>query len=346
MKKQQSLFRHILVFVLAQVAWLSLLGLWIYWFVSNQFIFNRLSEIVSPGMMSSSRPIALFVGGIVLLVGISTAMSLIFRNLNLQLNVNRMYDNFIANVTHELKSPLTSIQMYLETMDTRPVHETKQKEFIKIMLQDTRRLYTLINSILDISRLEQKKVAHNFNVHNAQTLFRQLVHEAREQYRMNELIKSTIDADCQVVADKNALQIVINNLIDNAIKYSAPPARIEIFVQCTPLQLVVKVRDYGIGIQGKHQKKIFQKFHRVYEHSSPSVKGTGLGLYWVREIIKYHGGKVMVDSPGKNRGACFTIILPVYPKSKSRYVNKLLKLSQKLRLGSNNDRQKETHSFE
>jgi len=331
-KKKPTLFFHIFIFVLAQLAWLSLLGLWIYWFVSNQFIFNRMPEWVSEEMVSQTTNLISFVGGLVLLVAISVAMSLIFRNLNLQLNLNRLYDNFIANVTHELKSPLASIQLYLETLDQRTVPEKRQQEFIASMRHDADRLNTLINSILDIARLEQKKIAYNFYVHETSNLIKELVRESREQFKLN---KNTITVqgivNVPVVADKNALQIVLNNLVDNAIKYTEGDAKINIEMSQTSKKVLIKVTDNGIGLASKKQKKIFQKFHRLLEGNSPTIKGSGLGLYWVKEIIHIHGGKVSVFSPGKNKGTTFTLELPIYKTSKKRYIEQLLKVTQKLR---------------
>jgi len=332
MNRRPSLFRHILIFVLAQLAWLSLVGLWIYWYVSNHIIISRVSETIPIRPISGPMNILTLIGGLVLLVGISVAMSLFFKNLNLQLNLTRLYDHFIANVTHELKSPLASIQLYLETLNERKVPPHRQKEFIALMSKDATRLNRLINSILDICRMEQKKIAHNFEVYDAQSLIEALIKEAREQYKLNdERLSKKGRLSCQVVADRNALLIVINNLVDNSIKYTDGPVEIEIDLSQTEKNVVIKFSDKGVGINPRHQKKVFQKFHRIHELNVPSVKGTGLGLYWVREIVRSHGGRVNVNSAGLNKGTSFTIELPIYPTSKRRYVERLLKITRKFR---------------
>ena len=128
-----------------------------------------------------------------------------------------------------------------------------------------------------------------------------------------------------------ALQSVFNNLIDNSIKYSKSKPRILIMISDTPKNLVIQYSDSGIGLPAKNQNKIFLKFHRIYGQDNPSVKGTGLGLYWVYEIIKLHGGRVSVYSKGPGTGTTFTIELPKYPATKSRYINSLLQLTQKWR---------------
>ncbi|MBD3383806.1 sensor histidine kinase [candidate division KSB1 bacterium] len=342
MKKKTSLFRHILVFVLAQVAWLSLVGLWIYWYVSNHIVFSQVSEWISPRTLSRTSNIAVFVGGLVLLVAISFAMSLIFRNLNVQLNLNRFYDNFIANVTHELKSPLASMQLYLETMSERDISKTKQKEFLRLMRKDAIRLNNLINSILEIAKLEQKKVAHDFHIYNADKLIGDIVEEARQQSKLPaDAISLRGTGKCRVVVDKQAMLIVFNNLMDNAIKYSVGYPAIDVILSSSDKNFTVCFVDHGIGISLKKQKKIFNKFYRLHDARSPSVKGTGLGLYWVREIIKYHGGNISVHSEGKDLGTKFTIELPVYPATKRRYIKRLLKLTHKLRQSSGQEREEQ-----
>lgn len=322
--KKNSVVRHIFLFIIAQLVWLSLVGLWIYWYVSNHVVFNRIEGWLAAGDLS--RPISWlpFVGGLLLLVSLSAAMSVIFRNLNLQINMRRMYDNFIANVTHELKSPLASIQLYLETMQSRELSRDRQAEFIAMMQQDTERLNHLINSILNIARMEQKKIAHDFQVRKAEDLVKDLVEQARIQFKLTpEQVRIDGKCDISILADRNALQIVINNLFDNAVKYSESPVQIDVHIGQTLKHMVLTFKDNGIGIPPRHQKKVFQKFHRVHDKNSPSVKGTGLGLYWVKEIIRYHRGKISISSRELGQGTVFTILLPVHLSRKRPELKKL-----------------------
>ena len=246
------------------------------------------------------------------------------------MSLTKLYDNFIANVTHELKSPLSSIQLYLETMKSRQVPVEKQKEFFTIMLKDTKRLNQLINSILEISGLEQKKIAHNYTIVEVQKLTEQLISEATNNYRLSgDSVTVSGGSDCLCVIDHEAYKIVINNLFDNAVKYSSGDAKIDIQILQNSKYFILSFKDYGIGIPIKKQEKIFHKFLRIYDQESPSVKGTGLGLYWVREIIKLHGGKVSVFSAGRGKGAKFTIELPIYRETKKRYINYLLKITNR-----------------
>lgn len=330
MRKKHSLLNHIIIFVLAQIAWLMLLGIWIYWYVSNYIIFEKVGDQLSPQIIYDGTNVFAFVGGLVLLVAIAFGMSLTFRHLNVQLKLTRLYDNFIGNITHELKSPLSSIQLYLETFNTRYVPPHKQKEFIELMMKDSHRLKNLIDSILEISALEQKRVSHDYHIYNAGELFREIIADAVEQYQLPQnAVVVEGDADCKCVADLKALRIVFNNLVDNAIKYSIQGPKIVVKLNCNSKKICIEFTDNGIGIPLKDQKKVFHKFQRIYNRDIPNVKGTGLGLYWVNEIVKNHGGHITVHSEGSNKGTTFRIELPIYMVSKKRYIKRLLKSTKK-----------------
>jgi signal transduction histidine kinase len=334
MKKIDSLFSSILIFVLAQAAWFSLLGLWIYWYVSNYIIFEYVGENVPPQIISDSTNLFALVSGIVLLVFISVGMSFIFVYLNRQMNINKLYDNFIASVTHELKSPLSSIQLYLETINSRDVPVKKQREFVSIMMKDTGRLNNLINSILHLSGIGQKKMVrkypHDYQIYKANEIFSDLLNKSMNKFNLSsDSVNIQENQDCLCVIDSNWFDIVFYNLFDNAIKYSNGNVRINISLSNTLKKILIKFSDNGIGLSYKDQKKIFNKFQRIENSDNPSVKGTGLGLYWVKEIVKYHGGKVQVFSAGREKGTTFTITLPIYQSSKKRYIKTLLKISRK-----------------
>lgn len=330
MKKYKLLLHPVVVFVSAHLAWLSLLGLWIYWYVSNYIIFETVGNKLSPQLAAKKFNVVALVAGLFFLVALLVGIYLIFIYLNKQRNLNKLYDNFIANVTHELKSPLASIQLYLETMNMREVPPARQREFIQLMLKDANRLKHRIQSILEISGLEQKSIAHNFHVHDVESVVRRLISEAKEQFNIDsDSILVRGHTACLCVIDPDALRIVINNLIDNAIKYSVDPVKISIELLSSEKRFILKFTDNGIGLSPVAFKTIFEKFKRIQNYESPTVKGTGLGLYWVKEIIKYHGGSVSVFSRGKMKGTTFKLELPIYQSTKKRYINYLLKLTRK-----------------
>jgi signal transduction histidine kinase len=326
MRGKHSLFYHILIFIIAQLVWLSLLGIWIYWYVSNYIIFEKVGDQVSPQLVYDVQNALPFILGLILLIGLSFITALIFRHLNVQLRLNKLYDNFIGNVTHELKSPLSSIQLYLETLKQREVPAEKRKEFIDMMVKDANRLQSLINTILEISAQEKKKLLQDFRVYKADILVNELIKEACEKFRVEkENFTITGDASCEIAASKDGLKVVFDNLVDNAVKYSTEQAKIRITLNCNPKKFSILFSDLGIGINIKEQKKIFNKFYRIYNKEIPNVKGTGLGLYRVREILKAHEGKITVFSEGEGKGTTFKVELPTYGSISNRRLKKFLK---------------------
>ena len=332
MRGKNSLFYHILIFVVAQLVWLSLLGIWIYWYVRNYLVYEKVGEEVSPQLIYDVQNALPFILGLILLIGLSFITSLIFRHLNVQLKITRLYDNFIGNVTHELKSPLSSIQLYLETLKQRNVPPEKQKEFFEMMTKDANRLQSLINSILEVSAHEKGKLAYDYEVYYADTIIKNILLESFERFRVaKENYKIIGKADCEIRTGKDALKIVFDNLIDNSLKYSVKHPLIEVKFDCSHNNLIVEFTDNGIGIAHKEQKNIFKKFYRIYNHDIPSVKGTGLGLYRVKELIKTHRGKITVSSEGEGKGTSFRIELPAYRGEKNQLLINILKTkNQKL----------------
>lgn len=317
MRKPSSTAKNLIIFILAQLFWLALVGLWIYWYVSNYLIFEKVGEKVSPQINVQAPEVFPFVGGLILLVGLSFIMVLIFRHLNVQIRLTSLYDNFIANITHELKSPLSSIQLYLETLKTREVPTEKQKEFFEQMLRDTNRLQNLINSILEISALESKKQRESFAIKSAKDFLPKIIKTSADNFRLADNVLSiSIEGDSDILIDEHSFKMVFDNLIDNSIKYSTGNLKIWVKITCKENKVEIEFKDNGIGIESKEQKNIFKKFYRIYDSDIPNVKGTGLGLYWIRGIIKNHNGKISVYSEGKGKGTTFKIILPSYKTKK------------------------------
>jgi len=201
---------------------------------------------------------------------------------------------------------------------------------MQLMHRDIDRLNHLISSILYMSGLERKKTVrkypHNYHVYQADTVFRELIYDAARQLKLPaDSIKLEGRAPCRCVIDRNWFRIVFDNLFDNAQKYSDGALQLTIRFGCAKKSIFIDVTDNGIGLAPKDFKRIFQKFQRLSSSENPSVKGTGLGLYWVKEIVKYHGGKIWVSSKGRNKGATFHIELPIYKTSKKRHIRNLLR---------------------
>ncbi len=326
MRKKYSLAKYIVIFILVQLAWLSMLGLWIARYVSNHLVFKEIDQRYAIHI-STGGEVAMLVIGLVLLVGAIAGISMIFRYLNFHFRQTRMYDNFISSITHELKTPLASIQLYLDTMTQyRDITSEEKSKIIDQMQQETIRLNKMINSILEIDSLESKHAQFHCKIYDADQLLNTIWKELQNQFSLTSdqlCISGRIQS--QIVVDQNAIRILFENLFDNSLKYSEEPVRIDIALSETEKQIFIDYRDHGTGVADWQLKKIFKKFHRILDPLNPSVKGTGLGLYLVKSIIAYHAGEIKAIQPTEGKGLIFQIRLPVYPDSRKSYLKKLLK---------------------
>ena len=227
---------------------------------------------------------------------------------------NAQHDAFINAVTHELKTPVASIRLYLETLQSRPVDEAKRTEFYKTMLDDTDRLMGTIEQVLRTGRiggsgrklLNVSRIQLNDVVENC-------VQRARALNHLDENALAFVPAEpATVMGDLDELQAAIANLIDNAVKYSGKDVKVTVEMAKMDHGFVtVRVTDQGAGIPKPELKQIFKRFHRVSGELATRVKGTGLGLFIVRSVAKRHGGRAWAESEGPDRGSTFVLQLPM-----------------------------------
>ena len=326
-KKLQKFIQPIGVFIIVQLAWLLLTALWIYYYISNHIIIEKVGNAVSPSLMPGSYHVLVLIFGCILLVLLQGGFYFIYIYLNRLINASKIHDQFISNITHELKSPLASIQLYLETLESRHVPEDKLYEFIQLMKKDASRLQDTISRILGTMMIDQKHLAFNFKVFNMKALIAAISKEVLVKYS-DEIVKNISlvnQTSCRCVLDRNAFKIIFINLIDNAIKYMKD--KFELLIQCQCLEKYFRIEfiDSGVGIQAKERKRVFRKFYRANNHKTPNVTGTGLGLYITKEIVRLHGGKIKVARPKQNMRTIIRIDLPIYKKTKKRYLKRLLK---------------------
>jgi signal transduction histidine kinase len=262
------------------------------------------------------REVALLVLGAIFFVAIIAGMVLNTIFLVREIRRNEQHDAFINAVTHELKTPIASIRLYLETLQTRDVTADKQKEFYGIMLADTDRLLSTVEQVLRAGQTGQPRRQLNLARVDVGALTQECLELARTRYRLDAEALS-FDERLQtgqrplVKGDHDELRAALSNLIDNAIKYSDKEIRVSVEVADTiNHQIAVRVTDYGIGIPRAQLKRIFKRFYRVPGQMVARVKGTGLGLFIVQSIIERHGGKVRAESEGEGLGSTFIIQLP------------------------------------
>lgn len=228
---------------------------------------------------------------------------------------NEQHDAFINAVTHELKTPIASIRLYLETLQSREVNDTQRREFYRVMLADADRLQRTVEQVLKAGIAGQRAgVLHRAPVDVA-ALARETAETARQRHHLApDAIAVTVAtpavSDLLVDGDADELRTAISNLLDNAIKYSREQIQVLVEVAApAPDTVWVRVKDRGVGIPSTQLKRIFHRFYRFQAHGF-KVKGTGLGLFIVRSIVKQHGGRVFAQSEGIGKGATFTVELP------------------------------------
>jgi two-component system, OmpR family, sensor histidine kinase SenX3 len=225
---------------------------------------------------------------------------------------NEQHDAFINAVTHELKTPVASIRLYLETLQTRAVDETKRKEFYSIMLEDSERLLSTIEQVLRTGRMGLSRSGMNLTQIELNDLICDCLQRMRTVHRVPEEGLSYVPGPPVTIrGDLDEIRAAISNLLDNAVKFSGPEVNVTVETSKIDTDFVaVRVRDQGPGIQKSELKRIFKRFYRVPGQLASKVKGTGLGLYIVRSVAKRHGGRVWAESEGPGRGSTFVLELP------------------------------------
>jgi two-component system, OmpR family, sensor histidine kinase SenX3 len=231
-----------------------------------------------------------------------------------ELRRNEQHDAFINAVTHELKTPIASIRLYLETLQAREVGDQQRREFYRVMLADADRLQHTVEQVLKAGVAGQRpRLSHRAPV-DVGALARECVETARLRHHLAPdaitLTTPDLEQSLFVSGDADDLRTALSNLLDNAVKYSPQQVQVQVEVAApAPDSLWVRVRDRGVGIPKSQLKRIFTRFYR-FQSRGHKVKGTGLGLFIVRSIAKQHGGRVSAQSEGEGRGSTFTLELP------------------------------------
>jgi two-component system sensor histidine kinase SenX3 len=258
--------------------------------------------------------VMLFLGVIffaVLIAGMIVNTSFLVR----EIRRNEQHDSFINAVTHELKTPIASIRLYLETLQSRAVDEPRRQEFYKLMLSDTDRLLGTVEQVLKAGVAGHKKSSRERVPVDFVELVRDCVEVARTGHHLQpqalRFEPATTHDGAIVIGDPSELRTAISNVLDNAIKYSGDQVDVSIRIEGPDEKRVrVSIQDRGVGIPPAELKSVFKRFYRVSNRSMAHIKGTGLGLFIVRAIAKKHGGRAFAESLGEGHGTTVVVELP------------------------------------
>lgn len=258
--------------------------------------------------------------GVLLMLAIIAGVVLNTIFLVREIRRNEQHDAFINSVTHELKTPVASIRLYLETLQKHPVDESKRQEFYRTMLQDSDRLLTTIEQVLRTGRVSPSRRKLNRSPIDMASLIGGCIDRVSKLYRVPaEGIRYQQESGAgplTVLGDFEEVQAAVSNLIDNAVKYSA--GHVDVTVRAISAEdgfVTVRVSDKGPGIPQEELKRIFKRFYRVPGQLAIRVKGTGLGLYIVRAVARRHGGRAWAESEGAGHGSTFVLQLPLLRSS-------------------------------
>jgi two-component system, OmpR family, sensor histidine kinase SenX3 len=225
---------------------------------------------------------------------------------------SEQHDAFINAVTHELKTPVASIRLYLQTLQTRPVEESRRAEFYRIMLEDSDRLMNTIDQVLRTGRVGASSRKLNVSTFDLVSLVADCAERSRVLHRLSaDALHCSSAPPVSIQADAEEVRAAVSNLIENAIKYSGSNIKVSAVVEQMPGAASVRVNDHGPGIPKAELSRVFKRFYRIPGPLASSVKGTGLGLYIVRSVAKRHRGRAWAESEGPGQGSTFVLQLPL-----------------------------------
>jgi signal transduction histidine kinase len=270
---------------------------------------NRALETVHQGL-----PVGIWIAALALVLGVAVFGGyLLLRDVNRDVRMNEVRSQFVASVSHELKTPLTAIRMFAETLAMgRSRDEHTKSEYLETIVNESERLARLVDNVLDFSKIEQGKKIYRLRPTRLEDVASSAARAlqfplAQQGFQLHLSVQEELP---ELQADPDAIQQAILNLLTNAMKYSGDAREIDLRLAARNGDAVIEVVDHGLGMEPDERKHIFEKFYRAPSHESRLIAGTGLGLTLVAHIAKAHGGRVEVESaPGS--GSTFSILIPI-----------------------------------
>ncbi len=260
--------------------------------------------------LSTLRWVVYFLGTLLfllLIAGLGLLVILLLREVRL----NERQSNFISAVTHELKTPVASLKLYLDTLQLRDLPESRREDFYRTMRQDLDRLHATINNVLNAAMYTDRPVLDPQPLDLAKLVQRSIGLTRTRNQLARETIRYDGPESLTVRGDVTGLETAVLNLLDNAVKYSKEHVDVEVtLADDGDGQACLRVRDHGIGMSRAHLRFVFNRFYRIGAEVRRSRTGTGLGLFIVKSVVKGHRGTINAESAGPDRGSTFTVTLP------------------------------------
>ena len=306
----KRLFHPLITFISIQILWIFLLVSWIYWFLGRHQQFKELATRYQAEWLPDKTDWLILTEGIVLLVAILIGVYVIFLYWKKQASLYKAQRHFINQVSHELKSPLASLQLHLETIQMRQPNPEQLQKFTTLMQEDTQRLGTLINNLLTAGRIEHKSTQLNLEECNLSQLLERYLSRERQNFPPQGSLTWDLQPQLFARLETESLETVLRNLLENAILYADTAPIVHVSLTREGDKAHLQVSDQGPGIPPKDRKKVFRMFHRL-RHTGKTIKGSGLGLFIVRNLIKLHGGKVWIGGNKGSRGTTFNLVIPL-----------------------------------
>ena len=273
----------------------------------DHFDNNYLTELDKIQTVEKRKTTQYIGEGITFFLLIITGAIFVFRAVRRQLMISQQQQNFMIAITHELKTPIAVAKLNLETLQKRKLDEQQQQRLIQTTLQETNRLNALCNNMLLSSQIE----AGGYRVTNEETNISELIATCVQDFITRypqRKIDANITPDIFINGDRLLLQMLANNLIDNALKYGVKDLPVIILLSETDNKIIFQVKDHGKGIAPEERDKIFNKFYRIGNSATKAAKGTGLGLYLSKKITTQHQGSISVTD-NVPTGTIFTVTL-------------------------------------
>lgn len=299
--RTKFLFYALSVYVITQFSW------WAYLLIDV----NKKMVLFSTNDPDFKDRFWMIVGeGTVFLALLITGITMIYFNLNKAAKIASAERNFMLAITHELKTPLASNRLLLQTLKEKELTREQQQEILSSAISENQRLSTLTENILLTSRIEQQEdLMIRYEINLSQTI-QEILGYARKTMARDHTVLMDVPDHLAFIGDETGIQAVISNLLDNAVKYSPKGTEITISARREDKKIIIQIADQGRGIPPEEVVNVFKKFYRVGDENVRTTKGSGLGLYLARLIIKWHGGTVEA-LPNQPKGTIMQVILPM-----------------------------------